>query len=110
MWKDWLNAALGAWMAVSPWLLGLDGATEPNVVYNCLLSGALIAGFAVRAAYGREPWQQWTVIFLGFWLLIAPGTWSYQSIVMTWNNVLVGLAIVIMATARLGDLSAKAKQ
>jgi hypothetical protein len=41
----------------------------------------------------------------GIWLLIAPNTWNYASIIMTWNNVLVGLAVLIFGVWRVGELN-----
>ncbi len=45
------------------------------------------------------------MVYLGIWLLIAPNTWNYASIIMTWNNVLVGLAALIFGVWRVGELS-----
>jgi hypothetical protein len=99
MWKDWTNVVLGLWLAASPWLIG-GSAHSANVgmVYNCVFTGigiALFAGWAVASS--KEVWQEWTVILLGIWLLIAPGTLAYDIPIVTWNNVIVGLAVAILA-------------
>ncbi len=94
-------------MAASPWPLGVDPAREPHIVLSCLLTGTLIAAFAIWATHTKlnTPWQEWVVVYLGIWLLIAPNTWNYTSIIMTWNNVLVGLAVLIFGVWRVGELS-----
>ncbi|NIR30834.1 MAG: SPW repeat protein [Gammaproteobacteria bacterium] len=105
--KDWASILLGVWMAISPWPLGLDTGRYPHIVYSCILSGALIAGFAFWAMRAKEPepWREWVVVLLGIWLLIAPNTWDYESIAMTWNNVLVGLGVMIFGMWRVGELT-----
>lgn len=48
-------------------------------------------------------WQEGAVIVLGIWLLVAPGTLSYDIPIVTWNNVAVGLAATILALSRIED-------
>lgn len=99
MWKDWTNVVLGLWLAVSPWFIG-GAAHSANVamVWNCVLTGGGIALFATWAvASPKEQWLEWALILLGVWLLIAPGTLHYEIPVVTWDNVIVGLAVAILA-------------
>lgn len=103
MWKNWVNVGLGFFMALSPWYVeGLSVPQQPEIAYNCLATGGLIAGFSLWALVAkRRHWQEWVVLFLGLWLVIAPGTLSYQSRAMTWNNVVIGLAIAAFAVWRI---------
>jgi hypothetical protein len=48
-WEEWINVALGAWLAVSPWVLG---TTIPAAVINSVTVGALIAGLALYEVCG----------------------------------------------------------
>ena len=76
------------------------------MVGNCVLTGGGIVIFAGWAAAApKEVWQEWVVIFLGFWLLIAPGTLKYDIPVVTWDNVIVGLAGAILAIWCISDRS-----
>lgn len=43
VWEEWINVALGAWLAISPWVLGIGGAAQANFV----VVGAIIAALAV---------------------------------------------------------------
>ena len=43
-WEEWINVALGAWLAVSPWTLGIaNGAAR----WNFLIVGGLVVGLAL---------------------------------------------------------------
>lgn len=43
-WEEWANVALGIWVAVSPWLFGVDGVAA--VLWSHLILGALVAVLA----------------------------------------------------------------
>jgi len=103
MWKDWVNIILGVWLAVSSWFIGGPAHSgNPAMVWNCVLTGGGIVIFAGWAAASpKEVWQEWTVILLGVWLLIAPNTLDYNVPAVTWNNVAVGLAAAILAIWRI---------
>ncbi len=105
MWKNWVNVGLGVYMMVSPWYIeGLGVPQQPEIVYNCLIAGALIAAFSLWAAVRKQQrWTEWVVVFMGLWLVIAPGTLSYRSGTMTWNNVVDGLAIAAFAAWRIRE-------
>jgi hypothetical protein len=43
-WEEWINVALGAWLAVSPWTLGIaNGAAR----WNFLIVGTLVIALAL---------------------------------------------------------------
>jgi hypothetical protein len=46
-WQEWLNAALGIWLVVSPWVLGFAGLVP--AMWNAVIVGALIAVLAIWA-------------------------------------------------------------
>ncbi|RMF93349.1 MAG: hypothetical protein D6736_01910 [Nitrospinota bacterium] len=41
-------------------------------------------------------WQQWTTFVLGLWLIVAPFTFQYTG-TARWNDVVLGVLIVILA-------------
>jgi hypothetical protein len=43
VWEEWINVALGAWLVISPWVLGVGGAAQANFV----IVGAIIAALGV---------------------------------------------------------------
>jgi hypothetical protein len=55
-WEEWVNVVLGAWLIVSPWLLGFSALT--NVVWNQVVTGLVAGALALWAAYkAREHGQ-----------------------------------------------------
>lgn len=42
----------------------------------------------------KEPWIQYGVISLGFWLIFSPFSLGYESVLMTWSDVITGLVLV----------------
>lgn len=49
----------------------------------------------MREQHERWLWRDWTSIVLGLWLATSPVTLGYRSAVMTWNDVIAGMAIVV---------------
>lgn len=46
-WEEWSSVALGAWMVVSPWVLGFAGVTA--AMWNAVVVGLAVAVFALWA-------------------------------------------------------------
>jgi SPW repeat len=54
VWEEWINVALGTWLVVSPWVLGVASvATQANFAPV----GLLVAGLALYQVWevGRRP-------------------------------------------------------
>jgi hypothetical protein len=55
VWQEWINVALGAWLLVSPWVLGsLGSVAAANFILVGLLVIALAAYEMWQVAHGRE--------------------------------------------------------
>jgi hypothetical protein len=50
VWEEWINVALGAWLLVSPWALGIGSATAKA---DFVIVGLLVAALALYQV-GRE--------------------------------------------------------
>jgi hypothetical protein len=52
-WEEWINVALGAWLVVSPWVLGI---TAPAATADFVIVGALVVALALYEMrnLGRE--------------------------------------------------------
>ncbi len=50
VWEEWINVALGAWLAASPWMLGTG---HPVATANFVIVGTLIAALALY-----EVWEE----------------------------------------------------
>ena len=44
-WEEWISAAIGVWVFVSPWVLHLSANT--NILWNSLIVGALLVILAL---------------------------------------------------------------
>lgn len=44
-WEEWADVALGAWLVISPWVLGFSGLA--TVMWNAVIVGALVAALAL---------------------------------------------------------------
>jgi SPW repeat len=47
-WEEWVNAALAAWLILSPWILGYSGLQ--TVVWNQAVVGLLVGALALWSA------------------------------------------------------------
>ncbi len=47
-WEEWLEAAIGVWVFVSPWVLG--AASNPRVLASSIIVGALLVILALLSA------------------------------------------------------------
>ena len=52
LWEEWLNVAIGAWAAISPWVLGFAGSAY--AMWSHVVIGVLVALLA-----GIELWRQY---------------------------------------------------
>lgn len=96
-----LNVVLGAWLIVSPWVLGYSGAhnaTWTSIgVGTCVL---LVA--ALRVLYpDHSAGLAWVNVALGAWLVAASYVVPYADAAdrtpVHWNDVLVGAGIIWFA-------------
>ena len=51
-WEEWVTAALGAWLVVSPWILGFVALTI--AFWNTVLVGVVVAALALWGAMTAE--------------------------------------------------------
>jgi hypothetical protein len=57
VWEEWINVALGAWLVISPWLLGVASAAAKA---NFVITGLLIVGLALYEVWeaSQKPGEQ----------------------------------------------------
>src|SRR3954464_9493627 len=92
-WQDWANLVLGAWLLMSPWLLGYAGSAA---AWNAIGMGAGIVVFALIAAYMPKAWEEIINTLCGVWLVISPFVLGFSNATtVALHTVLVG----ILATA-----------
>jgi len=95
-WQDAVNAALGAWLIATPWVLGFsdNGAATLGMI---VLGIALIA-VAAGAMILPQAWEEWTEVVLGVLAGVAPWVLGFASmeIARSWV-VLTGVAVIALA-------------
>jgi hypothetical protein len=93
----WTNATVitvGLWLASSPFTFGY---TKPTMIWSDVVSGVLLAIFAVLAFIPRFDFiGRWSVALIGVWLEFAPLVFWAPSAASYLNDTLVGaLAITL---------------
>jgi membrane protein YdbS with pleckstrin-like domain len=52
-WEEWINAVLGLWLIVSPWILGYSEVATP--LWNQIIVGVVVGGLAMWSVIGERP-------------------------------------------------------
>ena len=52
LWEEWINVALGAWLIISPWILGIASAPAKA---NFVIVGLLVVALALYEVWGGAP-------------------------------------------------------
>jgi hypothetical protein len=95
-WQDSVNALLGAWLVLSPWVLAYQAQTMATG--NGVLIGLALMAAALGAIFVPRAWEEWTEGALGLWMVISPWVLGFSSIHSARNSaVITGLAIVALA-------------
>lgn len=95
-WQDAANALLGAWLIVSPWVLGFHALTIAMVVTIAI--GALLLASSVGAMSVPAAWEEWLDALLGAALMMAPMLLGFDGVDAALTNALItGAAVVVLA-------------
>jgi hypothetical protein len=95
-WQNLANFVLGAWLFISPWVLGFSDAGK--VATNAWIFGIIIALLALSAIFAYQRWEEWLTAAIGVWVFISPwvlGAVSNARIL--WSSLVVGALLVILA-------------
>lgn len=105
-WQDWVNLVLGVWVFLSPWILqrpsitgtGAGEGIASAAAWNLWIVGVAVAVLALAALFAFQIWEEWVNVALGIWLLVSPWVLGFSSAAaLTWNAVLAGVVIAIVA-------------
>ncbi len=92
-WQEGVNILAGAWLFLSPWILGFSGSPA----WIAWVIGVLVVAVAVWAMFVDEArTAEWTGALLGAALFVSPWLWGYAGIART-NAWIIG-AVVIVAS------------
>lgn len=95
-WQDPLNALIGAWLALSPWVLGFQHQMAP-MASSVIVGLALIAA-SLGAMIVPRAWEEWSQAGLGLWMIVSPWVLGFSS-QMDIMRVAVVSGIVVLALA-----------
>jgi hypothetical protein len=90
----WVNVLFGAWVAASPFALGFAGNLA--VRWNNLAVGiaVVILTLANTRGFGL---LRGVVVLLGAWLFMSPFVFGFSKALVSWNDLIMGLLILIGA-------------
>jgi hypothetical protein len=95
-WQDPVNAVAGAWLIVSPWVLGFSDMTP--AMWTMVATGILLGAVALGATFVPRQWEEWTEVALAAWLAISPWVVGFRGIESALvNAVLVAAVILVLA-------------
>lgn len=92
------SAGLGAWLVIAPFLLGY---ITPASFWNDIVCGLIVLALGVLR-YGKpleNVWASWTNAGIGAWLVIAPFVLLPFDAGALWNDVVVGILLILSSTA-----------
>jgi hypothetical protein len=95
-WQDVGNLVLGAWLFISPWILGFSALSTPAI--NAWVFGAIVALLALAALYAYQKWEEWLSAAIGVWVFVSPWVLGFSyDVNILWNSLIVGALLVILA-------------
>jgi hypothetical protein len=100
-WQDPVNALLGAWLILSPWVVGF--ADERIAMFNFVAVGVLLIAAAIGAIVVPKAWEEWMEVALGVWLMASPWLLGFAGNMVAMQNALFcGLLVTVLALWVLG--------
>ena len=95
-WQDVGNFILGAWLFLSPWILGFSGTGAAAT--NAWLFGIVVTIIALLAIFAYQKWEEWLNAAIGAWVFISPWVLGAASnATILWNSIIVGALLVVLA-------------
>jgi hypothetical protein len=102
--EDWINLFLGAWIFIVPWAVGhnLTGLDSSAAMWNFWIVGIVIFGSSSLALQDIKPWEEWTNLLAGVWLVLSPWIFGYAfETGLLWNSIVVGLSVSFVSSLAL---------
>ncbi|GGX89429.1 hypothetical protein GCM10007160_15990 [Litchfieldella qijiaojingensis] len=97
-WRDWLMLLFGAWLVISPFVFGHAEAGAGALMWNPVLVGVAVVVFSIAVLRKTQVWEEWILLALGVWLIVAPFLLGYAGVTEAmWNSVVMGLLVGVDA-------------
>ncbi len=93
---EWANLVLGAWLFLSPWILGFSGTSA--AAWSAWVLGALVVILSGLSISDQQRWEDWGNAAVGVIGFLAPWLFGFLGTsVAAWNFWIISLAVVIIA-------------
>jgi hypothetical protein len=100
---DVANLILGAFLFLSPWILGFGGS---GAAENANIAGIIIVAVAIAALAQFAVWEEWLNLIVGLWTVISPWLLGFYTTSKAMAVcVIVGAAVAILAAVELWMMS-----
>lgn len=96
----WLTGVVGVWEILAPFIIGYSNVGAATA--DAIILGILLAGFGLWVGLGKATGTvrtlNWINAMLGLWVLLAPFILGYSGTSggATWNDVIVGVVVIIL--------------
>lgn len=94
-WMSAFNILLGAWVIVSPWILGYT--TTASKVNSVIFGTAVLIFAAVREFAPQMNWSSWINFIAALWLIVSPFILQVNTTAAYWNLVITGIVIAVLS-------------
>lgn len=91
-WQDPVNALVGVWLVLSPWVLGFHNVVVATSTTTAV--GALLLISSIDAMRFPQAWEEWLDVMLGVVLMLLPAVFGFDTLVVALQNALVCGALV----------------
>ncbi|MBB3141049.1 SPW repeat protein [Halomonas organivorans] len=93
-WREWLMLLFGAWLVVSPFVLGFTAVANGMAMWSAVILGLIVAGFAVAEIMKPRMWEEGVSAVLGVCLIAAPFALGFADAPLAlWNSVIMGVLV-----------------
>lgn len=92
-WEDFLSAAAGIVIVLSPALAG--DAVSPAVTITIGLVGVVITMVALLETVSLQRWEEVLEMACGGWVILSPVLLDYGGMLRTWHFVLGALVVAL---------------
>ena len=97
-----LNALIGIWFIIAPWVVGFSD--QSGALWSSVILGAVQTIFALWGfeKSGWNSFQNWFTVITGAWFVIFPFIFSFTNEAL-WSSVILGLITVIFSLWNMGS-------
>jgi hypothetical protein len=102
-WEDWVGIAIGAWMVVSPWVVGFSDHQAATM--NALIMVTILVLEEMLELGAHEVAEEWIDIVAGLWLIVSPAVLGFGSLLpASLSTMAAGLLTVLFAAWAMSPL------